>query len=581
MLETQLSRLESGDLIRQLSDTELAYLFKHALVQDTARASLLLGERKRLHNLVGTTLETLYPERRVELAPLLAQHFEASGLDAKTLEYATLAGDAAARVSANAEAIEYYTLALRVGERTNLASAEMQNLYLKRGRTLELQGNFKAALANYDELTALAAKRQDRSLELAALIASATIYSIPSTSYDRERSNELIALALELARTLNDKAAQATILWNLMLVESRVGAGFVQALEHGQAALKIAQENHLVERTAYVLNDLAPLLAFRGQPELAVQYNLESRDMWIEMGNMPMLADNFGYSVMIHLVRGEYDTAIAHSQEGYRLSREINNGWNEAFSQSWIGEAYVERGDIARAEQVMLNAIELGPSSFPPCLVVTRSDLSRLYTDLGMPERGIELARQALEVAQVRFMPIRGTALGALIEAHMALGQLEQARTVAQGGIELTTYANNPLIGIKLALAMSKLSLAESAYARALALSREMLTFLTETKIRQFMPHALMLTGRALLASGQVEPAAASLYQALQVALDMQAQWSLWQVYALLARTEELRGNADTAAGHALDAQNLIESLASRSPEAYRARFIEYASRAL
>ena len=143
----------------------------------------------------------------------------------------------------------------------------MQSLYLKRGRTLELQGNFKAALANYDELMGLAAGRQDRTLELAALIASATVYSIPSTSYDRERSVELTTTALELARNLNDKPAQATILWNMMLADSRVGVGFVEALKHGEEALKIAQENNLVERTAYVLNDIAPLLVFRGQLE--------------------------------------------------------------------------------------------------------------------------------------------------------------------------------------------------------------------------------------------------------------------------------------------------------------------------
>ena len=97
MLETQLTHLEASDLIRQASESELAYLFKHALVQDTALSSLLLVERKRLHRRVGETLEAIYPECRVELAPLLAKHFDACGEDAKTLEYAMLAGDAAAR----------------------------------------------------------------------------------------------------------------------------------------------------------------------------------------------------------------------------------------------------------------------------------------------------------------------------------------------------------------------------------------------------------------------------------------------------------------------------------------------------
>ena len=55
---------------------ELEYLFRHALVQDAAYGSLLKQERRGLHRAVADALEQLYPERRSELAAMLAYHLE-------------------------------------------------------------------------------------------------------------------------------------------------------------------------------------------------------------------------------------------------------------------------------------------------------------------------------------------------------------------------------------------------------------------------------------------------------------------------------------------------------------------------
>jgi tetratricopeptide (TPR) repeat protein len=91
--ETQLDTLEARGLIRLAAyHPELEYLFRHWLVQDAAYGSLLRQERRQLHGRVGEALEALYPERREELASVLAMHFEEAGDAAKALEYLVLAG---------------------------------------------------------------------------------------------------------------------------------------------------------------------------------------------------------------------------------------------------------------------------------------------------------------------------------------------------------------------------------------------------------------------------------------------------------------------------------------------------------
>jgi len=155
ILISHLSTLESSDLIRLAQiQPELEYLFRHALIQDAAYASLVKRDRMQLHRAVGEALEMLYPDRLAsrELAPLLAQHFDEAGDASRALKYFILAGDAAARVYANAEAVNHYTRALDVIPVVVSADSEQFiHLYTERGRALELSGRYHEALTHYDD----------------------------------------------------------------------------------------------------------------------------------------------------------------------------------------------------------------------------------------------------------------------------------------------------------------------------------------------------------------------------------------------------------------------------------------------
>ncbi len=579
MLETQLARLESSELVRRLRDEELTYLFKHALVQDTARASLLMHERKRLHRLVAQTLEELYPERRAELAPLLAQHFGEAGDDAKTLEYAELSGDAARRINANAEALRCYTRALDLAQRGDAPNELVQELFLKRGRVLEVQGNYHAAVENYDAMLRVAEARSSRALELAALMARATVHSIPSVVYDAPRAQELSDRALELARALQDVEAQAKILWNLMLLHSRVGTNRKLAAEYGEQALHIARENNLRERLAYVLNDFSPLLTFHGQSESGMQYALEARAMWREMDNLPMLSSNYGYAAMSHLLLGDYDEAIAAAEEGLRISREIGNSWNEAFTQTWIGQAYIERGEFEKAMTVMHAAIALGESVFPPTLILTRSDLARLYTDCGQPERGIELAALAAQVAEQRFPAMHPVAAGALVHAYLAREMLPAAREVLRDSPEEFQPDANPFYAGDLALAHIELLSAEKNFARARGLSDELLGYMRANKMRQYQLAVLLPYAQVCLGMHDFDAAEQALQEARALAQDMHAQWSMLRVLETARALAMARGEQDTADAHAAKVNTLREHFAARMPAELRATFVEHGAK--
>jgi tetratricopeptide (TPR) repeat protein len=116
-LDANLSMLVASDIIRPLGGAgEGRYEFKHALVRDAAYESLLLAQRRRLHEACGRQIERSFPEAARAEPELLAQHFRLAGLPREASAYAEQAGDRAATAHAMVEAFSSYEDALRQAE---------------------------------------------------------------------------------------------------------------------------------------------------------------------------------------------------------------------------------------------------------------------------------------------------------------------------------------------------------------------------------------------------------------------------------------------------------------------------------
>jgi predicted ATPase len=110
--------------LRQLVQTELVfqsgmppqarYMFKHALVQDTAYQSLLKSKRQQLHRMIGKVLEGQFPQT-VEVQPeLVAHHYTEAGFIEQAIPYWQRAGERANQRSAYLEAVAHLTKGLEL-----------------------------------------------------------------------------------------------------------------------------------------------------------------------------------------------------------------------------------------------------------------------------------------------------------------------------------------------------------------------------------------------------------------------------------------------------------------------------------
>ena len=112
-LDQALARLVEADILRELSlPPRLTYVFKHALLQEAAYASLLKRTRQQYHRQIAHVLETQFPETAEHQPELLARHYTEAGLYEQALVFWKRAGERTLARSAYREATMCFKQAL-------------------------------------------------------------------------------------------------------------------------------------------------------------------------------------------------------------------------------------------------------------------------------------------------------------------------------------------------------------------------------------------------------------------------------------------------------------------------------------
>jgi tetratricopeptide (TPR) repeat protein len=576
-LEGVLGQLQEAELVRLLDAGELEYSFKHALVQDTAYASMLKGDHKRLHLRVAHVYEKLSTSDGADsLAPLLARHYAAAGDDAKTLEYAARAGDQAARVYANTEAISFYTLALEAASHLDdTPGSVLVALYTKRGRAFELNAQYPEALQNYLEMEAVAAARKDRTLELQSIVLRTTLHATATPLFDPVLARQLSDRALALARELDDRAATAKILWNLLLL-CAFTRNFPEAVEYGEQSLEIARALDLREQLAFTLTNLGSAYIGLGQIERARADINEAQGIWRELGNLPLLADNLMMSGTLLYLKGDFDEALSILEQGAEISRRIDNVWGQYSNMGGQIGILIERGEYERALGLTESVLE-GIERHDALVYVALSHAMRtwVWASLGAIEQAREEAQRVIARLNAAIPPFfRAWIFGLLTRCFVACGAIEAAtETMTQTRSVSTLQTFEPSLGVG-TLAEGELALARGEFAHAARVMQDYCELVERYRIVVGLADARYLQAQALRAQGAADEAKEVLVQVRPLADRLQLRPALWRILAALGEIERERGNAAEAAALAAEARAIIAAIAERTPAKYRDSFL-------
>ncbi len=310
-IDAALIHLSKAGLIgRRGQVPDAVYSFKHVLIQDAARSSLLHSERRRLHARIASVLADMYPEKTGREPELLAYHLTESGQSEPAARCWLRAGKQAARLGANLEAIGHLRRGLAVVE----GSPDM------RGRD-EMELELRIALGN-------------------ALIAA--------KGYGVHEVEENFARALELGRQLNDdeKVFAATRgLW----VRHFIRADLTKAHDLSVELLKFAKGQRSSERalppqqTGYLMEAhraIAMTMLYRGR-FLAAQYHLHRSVNLYDPDLHGDLAERHGidsgvvslsYLGYLLWFLGRPDTARQHSEQAISNAEHMRHSFTLAFA---------------------------------------------------------------------------------------------------------------------------------------------------------------------------------------------------------------------------------------------------------
>jgi class 3 adenylate cyclase/predicted ATPase len=369
-LEMALERLiQSGLLFRQGVPPHARYLFKHALVQDTAYGTLLREPRRALHARIAEALETEFPEIAESQPELLARHCTEAGLVEKATGLWGKAGQRSLARSALVEAAEQLARAL-AGSATLLGTPALRREQIKHQVALanilmhtkgwtapETRAAVEQARLFMERTEALGEPPEDP-LVLFSVLYGVLVPNLLAFNGDvcRDLATQFLALAetrgTTAARVVGHRMLGLTLFCSGELEQAR--AQYNQALNlhdpavHRPLAARFGQDT---EGTALSYRAWASWML--GYPEAAARDAECAVKSARECGHAPTLLYALAVSPVIHMERGDYVTAKARNDELMVLAEEKGALIRKASAMTMRGRLMMHSGKIAEAARLM------------------------------------------------------------------------------------------------------------------------------------------------------------------------------------------------------------------------------------
>ena len=434
-----LTQLVEAELLYQRgAPPHATYIFKHALIQDTAYQSLLKSKRQHLHQQVARILEEQFPDLKETQPELLAHHYTEAGLTERAIPYWQQAGQHAGQRSANVEAIAHFT----------------------KGLTL---------------LTMLpdTPERARQELTLQVVLGPALMitkgYAAPEVEQAYTRARTLCQQMGEIPQLFPILRG----LWVFYLIRGELWT----ARELGEQCLALAQrmqEPALLVEARYALGDalwcLGELPLAREQLEQGIPlYNPQHHHSHVVLyGHDAGVACLSHVSLVLWLL-GYPDQALRRSHEALTLARELAHPFSLAFALDFAASLHQHSREIQMAQEWAEASIALcSEQGFPFWLAWATIVAGWALAKQGQEESGIARMLQGLAPWQAIGAGWgRPYFLTMLAEAYGGAGQLEEGLSVLVKALEVTNktaerWWETELYRLRGELTLQKLSVVSS-----------------------------------------------------------------------------------------------------------------------
>jgi tetratricopeptide (TPR) repeat protein len=503
-----------------------------------------------------------------------AFHALAALLDEPAFRYSVAAGHEAFAAYATQEALAHFNTARDVAGRMqaggeSIAGDWLGRLYRGRGQALELVNGDEAVQANYEEMRAAGVQRQDRPLEMAALISLSTLYGYYTSLFNPPKASELAREALALARELGDKAAEAGALTGLMMVEVTSAGDNDLVMAYGQQALALARELGLEELQGRILLLLWLPLLFQKQLKPCLEMLSEAQAIWRELGNVPRLAEAFRYRVIVHSAIGDHPRTLAEAPALAALGASIGSRVDEAQGWTHLALAHARQGRFGEAltctEKVGALSAALGHINEEHGHQWVRIEVYLAAGALAQAEHWADRLIAQRETIMPMFP--HGYLTPAAL-AKIANGKLGEGQALLDSLLPtLSAAAGTSLSTTTMAIAYAHLHLAQGQPEALFAGLEERMRPFREAGFRALLADEYWLRGRAEMALGHYDAAREALLKARETAEAQEERAVLWQILLTLSEVEHAQGAAAAAGALRQEARAMVEDIAAQAGE--------------
>ena len=392
MLQQGLKQLVAAELVYQRGLVPQAhYLFKHALIQDTAYQSLLKSTRYQYHQQIAQILEERFIDTKETQPELLAHHYTEAGLREQAIPYWQKAGERASQRSAYVEALSHLTKGLEV---------------LK-------------ALPDTPEYV-------QQELILQITLSDVLITVKGETSPDVEKT---VLRARELCQQLGETPQIFPVLWRLVIfyINQRKLQTTYQLAEQMMRLAQSVQDPEFLWIAHFALGApslwLGELVSARRHLEQAIALSDDPQTrLRLTIGTADSRVNCLFYTAWTLWHLGYPDQALKRSQEAIALAEGLSHPYSLAVALGFAALFHLFRRDVQlareRAEAVMTLSTDQGFS---------------LYLMYGMTIRGWALTEQGqMEEGIAQMHQSEGSILCPyeLAEVYGKVGQVEKGLTV-------------------------------------------------------------------------------------------------------------------------------------------------------
>jgi class 3 adenylate cyclase/tetratricopeptide (TPR) repeat protein len=454
--------------------------FRHPLLREVAYAGLPYRRRRELHALAAEVIETATSaaDRRPEI---LARHYFVAGRYDKAMDYGWRAGERAMARYAPAGAAEAYGRAAQAARLSPSVSPSERSFYLEAlgdaqslaGRSTEAEAAYlealrgvrgqplrEAHLALKQTLVEQHRGHYTNALRRASLgLRAVSGATGPEAGAIRAQLQARYALcrlsqgryadarrwaerALTEAETAHELEAQARA--HLVLHGVEVWSGGPKAEQHGEAALRIFEQQADLSGQAHMLNNLAARRTVEGHWPDALRMFAQAAEAFRRVGDATNAA-NADYNRADVLVRqGRSDEALPLLQNTLRVARAVGDEDLVALVRKEMGRAQSRAGDVPAGLTLLEEArAQLSRLREPQEVVDADIASAEAYLLAGRPEEALALIDRALaEAASIHATTLLPPAYRVQAAALFATGDVAQARIALAEGLKQSSSPN-------------------------------------------------------------------------------------------------------------------------------------------